>query len=63
MANTDYLKLHEEDKKGLVLWYRTGRYTQRQLAVIFGTSRSVVWDSLRKYGHWSNNRLVGVSTR
>ncbi|GEM_PF-6117646 len=53
-----YLKLDANDKKDLVLWYRTGRWTERALAKGFQTCRSVVHDVLKKYKSWTNKQLL-----
>ena len=53
------LTLDINDKKDIVLWYRTGKYSQRQLAHIFGTSRSTVHETLKKYKNVSNEELLG----
>ena len=53
-----YLKLDTNDKKDLVLWYRTGRWTERALAKAFQISRSIVHDVLNKYKSWTNKQLL-----
>lgn len=53
------LRLDESEKKELVLWYRTGKYSQKGLANIFGVSRTVVYDALKRYKFYSVERLLG----
>lgn len=53
-----YLKLDENDKKDIVLWYRTERWTERALAKAFQVSRSSVNDVLKKYKSWTSKQLL-----
>ena len=52
------LILDKEDRRDIVLWYRTGNWTQRALAEAFGTGRSTVYDLVKRYKNWSNKELL-----